>query len=102
MMQIPLRAVPSQTLNILLGGQSCTINVYQKTHGLYLDLLLAGVAICTTVLCHDRVKLVRGTYQGFVGDLSFVDTMGTNDPYYTGLGTRYQLVYLDTADLTSM
>jgi hypothetical protein len=27
---IPLQAVPSQTLNVTLGGQSCTLNVYQK------------------------------------------------------------------------
>ena len=27
--QVPLQAVPSQTLNIVLGGQNCTLNFYQ-------------------------------------------------------------------------
>ena len=90
---IALSQVPSQTLTIQLGTQQCTINVYQKSTGLYLDLKVAGTQILNTMLCLDRVALIRESYLGFIGQLFFVDTQGTDDPYYTGFGTRFILVY---------
>ena len=101
MMTIPLRAVASQTLSVVLAGQNCTINVYQKSTGLFLDLYIDDAPIVTAVLCHDRVKLVRDAYLGFAGDLFFADTQGVSDPVYTGLGAEFQLVYLETSDLST-
>ena len=100
MMTIPLTAVPSQKLSTLLAGQNCQIAVYQKTTGLYLDLSINDTAIKVGVLCHDRVELIRHAYLGFTGDLSFFDTQGTDDPEYSGLGARWQLVYLEASDLS--
>jgi hypothetical protein len=99
MLTIPTQALPSQTINVTLGGQSCVIAIYQKSTGLFLDLTAANVVRMTGVLCHNRSLLVRQRYLGFVGDLSFIDTQGTTDPVYTGLGSRYQLAYLTPADL---
>ena len=45
------------------------------------------------MLCLNLVGLVRSAYLGFIGQLAFFDTQGTSDPDYSGLGTRYQLVY---------
>jgi hypothetical protein len=42
---------------------------------------------------------VRDLYLGFSGDLFFADTQGTNDPYYTDLGTRYLLVYVTPGEV---
>ena len=42
---IPLQAVPSQTLNVNLNNQACTINVYQKSTGLFIDLLVNDALI---------------------------------------------------------
>jgi hypothetical protein len=53
----------------------------------------------TTVLCHDRVRLVRSAYLGFVGDLAFVDTQGHADPQYQDLGSRFVLAYLEPLEL---
>lgn len=94
MMLIPLQPVPSQTLTVSLASQSCQIAVYQKTTGLYLDLSLAQRPIISCVLCRNRVLLVRQAYLGFAGDLAFVDTQGSADPVYSGLGTRFLLAYL--------
>ena len=99
MRTIPLSAKPSQTLKITLGTQNCQINVYTLTTGLYLDLLVDGSAVITGALCHDRCRLVREAYLGFTGDLSFIDTQGLDDPVYSGLGDRYQLLYLEPSDL---
>lgn len=88
---IPISALPSQTLSITLNGQYCLISVYQKSTGVYLDLTVNAKPICSTAICRDRVGIVR--LLGFVGQLRFVDTQGTNDPDYTGFNTRYKLTY---------
>lgn len=99
MLQIPISAVPSQALTVLLGGQLCRINLYQKSTGVFLDLLANNAPIVTAALCLDRARVVRHKYLGFLGDLAMVDTKGKSDPDYSGFGSRYMLVYLDPTDL---
>jgi len=99
MQSIPLTAVPSQTFNAVLGGQNCTLNIYTLSTGLFMDVLISGIAVISGVLCLNRVRIVRDAYLGFIGDLAFTDTQGANDPDYTGLGTRYVLLYLEASDL---
>lgn len=99
---IPLQALPNQQLNIQLANQPCTIHVRQNSTGMYLDLYVNNVLIIGGVICLNRVRIVRNAYLGFIGDLAFVDTQpGTHpmDPIYTGLGARFQLAYLEAADL---
>lgn len=94
--QVPLSAVPSQLIAITLGQQPCTIRVYEKTFGLYLDLYVGTSPIVLGAKAHDRNRIVRDAYHGFVGDLTFVDTQGRDDPSYTGLGSggRFVLLWL--------
>lgn len=96
---IPLQPLPSQILNVSLAGQACVISVYQKTTGLFLNLTVTNTPRVFGVLCHDRVRLVRQPYLGFIGDLSFIDTQGVDDPQYTGLGSRWVLAYLTPEDV---
>jgi len=98
---IPLQAIPSQTLAVSLGTQQCTINVYQKFYGVFLDLYSTNAIsgplpslIIGGQICQNINLIVRSLYLGFIGDLAFVDTQGTSNPIYTGLGTRFMLVYL--------
>jgi hypothetical protein len=100
MLEIPLQPVPSQTLQIQLAGQSCTIDVYQKRTGLYINLYVSNALIIGGVLCENLNRIVRSLYLGFIGDLAFVDNQGSDDPVFTGLGTRFSLIYLETSDLT--
>jgi hypothetical protein len=93
MMVVPLDAVPNQSFNVTLSGQSCTLRIAQKTTGMFIDVLVANALIIGGVLCLDRTWIVRDTYLGFAGDLFFADTQGTTDPTYTGLGSRYLLIY---------
>lgn len=102
MMTVPLAAVASQQFGITLNGQACQITVYQKTTGLYFDLLFNGDPITNTVRCLNFARLLQDRqYLGFSGDFMFVDTQGDTDPTYTGLGARYQLIYLEAADLAA-
>ncbi len=96
---VPTKAIPSQVFTVTLGGQSCAIALYQKAPGMFLDLTAGGAPVVQGVLCHDRVRLVRQAYLGFIGDLAIIDTQGVLDPVYTGLGARFQLAYLTPADL---
>jgi hypothetical protein len=120
MLQIPLSAVPSQTLSIVLDGQSCQIAVYQKqpitdeygvAAGLFFDLIVGGVPIINTARCLDRTLILQDRrYLGVVGDFMFLDTTATEGgpptfngapPFYTGLGAQFVLLYLEAADLAA-
>lgn len=99
MQTVPLQAVPNQTLQVQLGTQACSLNIYQQAYGLYVDLYVNNVLIIAGVIAENLNRIVRSVYLGFVGDFAFVDTQGSTDPVYTGLGDRYQLLYLEPADL---
>lgn len=115
---VPLQSVASQTLNITLNNQVCTINVYGKTtyvpdfnpgeiiitppeyvniNPVFLDLYVNDALIIAGVLCLNETLIVRDAYLGFLGDLVFVDTQGSDDPTIDGLGTRFLLTYQQSA-----
>jgi hypothetical protein len=102
MQQIPLQSVPSQQVQCLLNGQNCEIAVYMRGTRLYVDLAVNGVSISSAVLAQNLTSLVPTAYLGFTGYLLFTDTLGTTDPQYTGLGSRYQLLYVTSADLATL
>lgn len=104
MLNIPINPTPSQVLNVNLASQNCTIKVYQKSTGLFIDLYVNNALIIGGVICQNANRIVRSAYLGFVGDLAFFDTAGDvygnpEDPYYTGLGSRWVLNYLEVQDL---
>jgi hypothetical protein len=94
MLIVPVRPLPNQQVQCQLNGQACTINVFQQAFGLYADLFVGAQAIVQGVIAHNLTRIVRSAYLGFSGDLVFFDTQGTDDPIYTGLGSRFVLVYL--------
>jgi hypothetical protein len=94
MQEIPLQAIPSQSSKVVLAAQNCQILVYQKPQGVFVDLNVDGVDIVAGVIARDAVPLVCREYAGFAGNLLFIDTQGSSDPSYDGLGSRFNLVYL--------
>lgn len=99
MLSVPLLPVPSQSASIILDSQSVQFSVYQKLLGLYMDVYVDNVLIIGGVLCENTNRIVRSVYLGFTGDFMFFDNQGTDDPYYTGLGSRFSLIYLEAGDL---
>jgi hypothetical protein len=91
---IPLQPVAAQTFSVLLNGQNCQIQLFQKGNAMFMTLQVNNVSLLDTVICRNLVEIVRYPYLGFIGNLVFIDTQGDTDPYYTGLGTRYKLVYV--------
>lgn len=100
MQVVPLQAVPNQSLNVSLGSQPVALDILTKTTGLFCNVYVNSTLIIGGVLCLDQVLIVRDAYLGFTGDLAFYDTQGTSDPVYSGLGTRYVLLYYAPGDLT--
>jgi hypothetical protein len=100
MLIIPTQPIPSQTFQIVLNNQNCQLNIYQRYFGLFMDVYYVGpTLIIAGVICQNLNYIVRSLYLGFSGDFVFWDTQGSSNPYYTGLGSRYQLVYLPPSDL---
>jgi hypothetical protein len=94
MLTVPIQPVPAQTVRAVLGGQNCQIGIYQKPEGVFVNVNADGTDVVLSVLAHNAVPIVCRTYAGFVGNLMFVDTRGTSDPYYTGFNDTYLLCYL--------
>ena len=94
MQSVPLQPVPSQSTKVILGGQNCQILIYQKPQGCFVDVSVNGVDVAVATIARDAVPLISREYAGFIGNLIFIDTQGSDDPSYEGLGDRWTLVYL--------
>lgn len=90
---VPLDPLPSQSVNIVLAGQPCTIELRELGYRQYLSLSKDGTPICRNVLLQNRTAIVRAKYAGFVGELAVVDTQGDEPPAYSGWGTRWLLLF---------
>jgi len=98
MMQIPIQPEANQIVKTVVGGQNVQILLQQKPRGIFVDVNADGVDISAGVLALNETPLISRDYMGFEGNLYFIDTQGAADPEYTGLGERFQLVYIDAAE----
>lgn len=99
MRQIPTQQKPSQVISVILANQNCQISLYQKSTGIFFDLIVNDKTIVSTRIVRNAVPLVRHRYLGFVGDFFIMDMQGNQDPEYKELGSRYVLYYLEATDL---
>lgn len=111
---VPLAPVASQTLRITLQNQPFTLAVYARDiqvpdwqpgqivtnppnfvsiEPLFMDVSVNDSLVLGGVLCRNQNLIIRNGYFGVLGDFAFVDTQGSDDPQYTGLGSRFLLVY---------
>lgn len=99
MLIVPIQPVANQTLAALLSTQVCQLNIYQKNTGIYMDVLVNDDLVIGGVACQDRNRIIRSLYFGFQGDFAFFDTQGADNPFYTGLGSRFKLIYIEPSEL---
>lgn len=103
---IPVSALANQSFQLILGDQDCSFRLYTRPERaggslrLYMDLYVNEQPVFYGALCKDGVLLPLADYMAFEGGLLFTDLEGDADPEYTGLGTRWSLLYLtqDEAD----
>ena len=55
MQTVPLQPVPSQVSKVVLGGQNCQINIYQKPQGIFVDISADDVEILSGLVGGDRI-----------------------------------------------
>lgn len=95
--EVPLRAVPSQALGIVLGGQNVSLRFYTRdylgTPRLFCDLAVDGTMVWLGHICNNLQNLKLYSYLPFSGALRFVDLQGEAEPQWDGLGTRWVLLY---------
>lgn len=101
MLVVNAQAIPNQTFQVQLDNQNVTLNIYQQQFGLYMDVLLNNADVVTTTICQNKNRIIRDSYFGFSGDFVWYDTQGTSDPVFTGIGTRFLLIYLEEGDLAA-
>lgn len=106
MQQIPINPVPQQSLNIVLANQNVSLNLYTLTDqygsSLYADVSIGAIVLKSCIRCINLARWLVGLgYLGFIGDFVIVDTQGNDEPQYTGLGTRWVLIYLDSTTSTA-
>lgn len=92
-LQIPIKAVAAQTLDITLNNQYVSIALQSRNGRMYASVSLDKTPIVLERVCLDGVPIVNEAYHGMVGDLYFVDTQGKSDPTWSEIGTRFILVY---------
>ena len=98
---VPLQPLANQTLQAQLANQAVTLNVYQQAFGLYMDVMIGTQAIVQGIIARNSTLIIRNTYFGFSGDFIFLDTQGNSDPIFTGLGSRFVLIYLTAAEIAA-
>ena len=90
---IPIADTATQSFTVTLTRQSCSINLYQRSSGFYCDVYVNNTLVIGGVVCENLNRIVRDKCLGFVGDVFFYDTQGTDNPSFPGLGTRFQFLY---------
>lgn len=90
---IPLTAARSQSLNATLDGQTIRLDVMQRRSGLFMNVWQGGSLVVSNAICLTNTFIVRAPYLGLPGDFAFFDMQGSDDPDYTGLGSRWLLYY---------
>lgn len=98
MVGIPLEAIPNQQFEVILDSRNCTVKLYQRGDKLYMDLAVDNSAVFYGAICEDRNPILRRVATSFKGNLAFIDTLGSNDPRYSLLNSRYYLVYFSGAE----
>jgi hypothetical protein len=87
LLNIPLQPVPNQSVSFLLNGASYTIDVDTRLENIYISIFQDGAYVL-------RNRALRA-YAPVGFDLQLADTLGTDDPVYTGLGSRWLLMGLE-------
>lgn len=104
MLEIPLIAFPDQELLITLGGQNCTISVYQRDDYTYLDLIVGQETIVQGAICMPITAIVQKP-ANFRGQLYMWDSASPDDAQalakWEELGTRFKLVYATEDELNA-
>lgn len=87
LMIIPVQPIPNQSVSFLLNSLAYTVDVETLRGALYISIWRAGEYVL-------RNRALR-SYAPVGFGIQLVDTEGTEDPEYSGLGSRWLLMGLE-------
>lgn len=91
---IPIQAIPDQTFVVELNDKDCEIHLYLRYRYMYMDLKVDDEVIIQGQICLNNVNILQYNHLNFKGNFKFIDTQGTDDPYYSSFGERFVLAYV--------
>lgn len=103
MQEIPLRATGNQTLQVVLEGQNCSLRLYTRSlsdgvETLFCDLSIDQDPVFYGCPCLDGLPMPLYAWLGMTGQLVFIDMEGDEAPRWSGLGSRWKLLYMSPAE----
>lgn len=103
MQEIPLRATGNQTLQVVLESQNCSLRLYTRglsdgVETLFCDLSIDQNPVFYGCPCLDGLPMPLYAWLGMTGQLVFIDMEGDEAPRWSGLGSRWKLLYMSPAE----
>lgn len=92
-MEIPLSAVPFQTVSAVVNGQNYRITVRQNGAFVYTSVMVDGEKVVDNALAVARGRVIPFAQTVAQTMLYWFDSQGNDRPQYEGLGDRWKLVY---------
>lgn len=96
---VPLSAVPSQKMQIVINNQDVTLTIAQRGSNVYADISVGTTIVRSGAICLDRVPILQPSTTTFIGNLIFIDMSGHNNPDWREYGSRYMLIYYTDDEL---
>ena len=93
MIVIPMQPSANQIIKFTAAEDEVILSLRQTYHGMQVNINSNGVDVSLAVAVRNTVPLNARNTPEFKGALFIVDTLGDLDPYPSGLGERFQLVY---------
>ncbi|EMA4783460.1 hypothetical protein AB7340_20280 [Providencia alcalifaciens] len=87
MTEIPLSPIPNQILNFTLDTDEYEIELNTRLGHIYATVKKNNENLVCNRICRNMTYICQW--------LIFADQQGNTDPKYTGLGSRYRLVWVD-------
>lgn len=94
--EIPLSAIPFQTVSVVINDQNYRITVRQNGDFLYSSLMVDDEQVTDNVIAVANGALIPWAQTVADTQLYWWDTQGNERPQYDGLGDRWRLVYEDS------
>lgn len=91
--EIPLSAVPFQTVSAVVNGQQYRITVRQLGAFLYTSVTVDGTKVTDTVAATVATGIIPWAQNVADTNPYFVDTQGSQAPQYEGIGERWVLLF---------
>ena len=96
MRQSPVSRRPDRKCSIVLESQNCVIGLRQLGDAMFCSLMCDQIQVFSGLICNDRRPMPTFQTINFRGHLMIVDTLGKEHPRYDKVGSRFQLVYLQS------